>query len=94
MTNALAHEMYGTGVRINTVEPRAAVMSEGAAALVGASVSPDQIESMEAMVEATIALCDCDADFTARCCVSLDLIDERSLVVHSLDGSRIEQGAP
>ena len=30
MTNALAEEVWGTGVRVNTVEPRAAVHSEGA----------------------------------------------------------------
>ena len=28
-TNALAHELWGRGIRVNTVEPRAAVMSEG-----------------------------------------------------------------
>ena len=30
MTNALAEEVWGSGVRVNTVEPRAAVHSEGA----------------------------------------------------------------
>jgi NAD(P)-dependent dehydrogenase (short-subunit alcohol dehydrogenase family) len=93
MTNALAHEVYGTGVRINTVEPRAAVMSEGASELVGKSVSADQIESMEQMVEGTLVLCDCAADFTARCCVSLDLIDEFGLVVRNLDGTPIESAS-
>lgn len=86
MTNALAHELDGTGVRINTVEPRAAVMSEGAAALVGASVRADQVESMEAMVEAVVALCDCGDELTGQCCVSLDLIDQLRLVVRGLDG--------
>ena len=59
ITNGLGAELYGTGIRVNTVEPRAAVMSEGAAALVGSTLRPDQIESMEEMVEATVALCDC-----------------------------------
>ena len=93
LTNALAQEVEGTGVRVNTIEPRAAVMSEGAAALVGSSVTADQIESMEAMVEGTIALCDCAADLTGRCCVSLDLISEFRLVVHALDGTPIVVGA-
>jgi NAD(P)-dependent dehydrogenase (short-subunit alcohol dehydrogenase family) len=87
MTNGLAAELYGTGVRVNTVEPRAAVLSEGADALVGGTLRPDQIESMEQMVEAVVALCDCAPDFTGRVCVSLDLIDEFGLTVHGLDGS-------
>ena len=89
LTNALAQEVHGTGVRINTVEPRAAVMSEGAAALVGASVTADQIESMEAMVEATIALCDCGPELTGRCAISLDLIKELGLTVRALDGTEL-----
>ena len=51
LTNAFAAELEGTGVRINTVEPRSAVLSEGAEALVGSELADDQIESMEAMVE-------------------------------------------
>ena len=87
MTNALAHELHGAGVRVNTIEPRAAVMSEGATALVGGSVTPDLIESMEAMVEATIALCDCGPELTGRCVVSLDLLDEMQLTIRNLDGT-------
>jgi len=86
-TNGLAAELHGTGIRVNTVEPRAAVMSEGAEQLVGGKLRPDQIESMEQMVEGTLALCDCPADFTGRICVSLDLIDELGLTVHALDGT-------
>ena len=86
MTNGLGVELFGTGVRVNTVEPRAAVLSEGADALVGGTLRPDQIESMEQMVEGTVALCDCPADVTGRVTVSLDLIDEWTLAVHGLDG--------
>lgn len=88
LTNALALELYGTGIRVNTVEPRAVVMTEGAGALVGGKVSDEAIESMEAMVEGTVALCDCEADFTGGVRVSLDLIAQRRLTVHTLDGSR------
>jgi NAD(P)-dependent dehydrogenase (short-subunit alcohol dehydrogenase family) len=85
VTNALAVELYGTGIRVNTVEPRAAVMSDGAAAR-GMSMIPDQlIESMEAMVEATVALCCCDADRTGRVEVSLGLLDELGVTVRTLD---------
>ncbi len=87
LTNALALELYGTGVRVNTVEPRAAVLSEGADALVGEKLRPDQIETMEEMVEAVVALCDCDADRTGRVHVSLDLIEELGLQVMGLDAS-------
>ncbi len=46
------------------------------------------IESMEEMVEAAVALCDCPADVTRRTTVSLDLIKEWQLEVHNLDGTR------
>ena len=87
ITNGLAMELYGSGVRVNTVEPRAAVLSEGAAALVGDRLRPDQIESMEAMVEGTLVLCDCPPDITGRVTVSLDNIEEFDLEVRNLDGS-------
>ena len=68
--------MHGSGIRVNTIEPRAAVLSEGAAELVGSTLRPDQIETMDEMVEAVVALCDCPPDFTGRNAVSLDLISE------------------
>ena len=86
-TNALAVEVYASGIRVNTVEPRAAVMSEGAEALVGGLVTDEQIESMEAIVEAAVALCDCPLTLTGRICSSLDLLDELGLTVMTLDGS-------
>jgi NAD(P)-dependent dehydrogenase (short-subunit alcohol dehydrogenase family) len=86
LTNAFAVELYGTGVRINTVEPRSAVMSEGAEALVGDIVKDEQIESMEAMVESIVALCGCEPDRTGQVFVSLDLLDELGTAVMNLDG--------
>lgn len=85
ITNGLGAELHGSGVRVNTVEPRAAVLSEGAARLVGGTLRPDQIESMEEMVEAVVALCDCPEDVTGRVTVSLDLIADWGLTVHGLD---------
>ena len=41
VTNGLAVELYGTGVRVNTIEPRAAVLTVGAAQLVGSTLLPD-----------------------------------------------------
>jgi citronellol/citronellal dehydrogenase len=86
-TNAFAVELQETGIRINTVEPRAAVMSEGAEALVGTIVKDEQIESMEAMVESIIALCECEPERTGRVHVSLDLLDELDRTVMNLDAS-------
>ncbi len=87
ITTGLAQEVAGTGVRVNAVEPRAAVLTEGAAALVGDSLTADQIETLEEMVEAVVALCDCPPELTGRVCVSLDLIAELGLTVHELDGT-------
>ena len=89
VTNGLGAELYGSGIRVNSVEPRAAVMSEGARELVGGTLRADQIESMEEMVEASVALCDCQADVTGRNTVSLDLIAEWGLTVHGLDGEKL-----
>ncbi len=86
LTNALGAELEGTGVRVNTVEPRAAVRSEGAGAILGDSLRADQYESMEAMVEATVALCDCPPERTGRTHVSLDLLAELGSAVRGLDG--------
>jgi citronellol/citronellal dehydrogenase len=87
LTNALAVEVHRAGVRVNTVEPRVAVLSEGADVLVGDILSSEQVEPMEAMVEATVALCDCAPERTGIVHVSLDLIDELGLTVHALDGT-------
>jgi citronellol/citronellal dehydrogenase len=71
-TRALAAELLGTGIRVNTVEPRAGVLSEGAAALV--DLSPDQLEPMESMVGGVLGLCDCAPEVTGGVHVSLDVI--------------------
>ena len=86
LTNSLAAELHSSGVRVNTIQPRAAVMSEGADQLVGGKLRADQIESMEQMVEATVALCDCPPDRTGGVVVTLDLIEALGLRVHGLDG--------
>lgn len=87
ITNGLGAELHGTGIRANTVEPRAAVLTEGADALVGGRLRPDQIERLEQMVEAVVALCDCPAEITGRSYVSLELLAEWDLDVRNLDGT-------
>ena len=78
LTNAMGASLYGTGIRVNAVMPRAAVLSEGAEVLVGDRLRADQVEPMESMVEAVLALCDCEPDRTGRVHVSLDLLEELS----------------
>jgi NAD(P)-dependent dehydrogenase (short-subunit alcohol dehydrogenase family) len=89
ITHAFAVELYGTGVRVNTIEPRAAVMSEGAEALVGDIVGPEAVEPMETMVEATLALCDCPPERTGGVHVSLALLAELGVTARALDGSEV-----
>ena len=86
-TNGLAVELYGTGIRVNTVQPVSAVLSEGAVELVGEFLRPEQIESMEEMVESVVALCDCAEDVTGRIAVSRELLAKWQLRVHNLDGT-------
>lgn len=83
ITNALALELHGTGIRVNTIEPRAAVLSPGAEVLVGGTLTPDQIEPLEGMVEATLALCDCGPERTGGVHVSLDLLAELGLAARA-----------
>jgi hypothetical protein len=89
---AFAAELLGSGVRINTVEPRGAVMSEGAEALVGGTLPDELIESMEAMVEGTLTLCDCPPDWSGGVHVSLDLLDSLGRTVMTLDGKQPYSG--
>jgi len=76
LTNAMGVSLYGSGIRVNAVMPRAAVLSEGAEVLVGGLLRPDQVEPMETMVESVTALCACEPDRTGRVYVSLELLDE------------------
>jgi len=91
-TSALASELHGTGIRINTVEPKAAVLSEGADVVVGKILKPEQIESMEAMVESILYLSTCEPDHTGENEVSLDVIAQNKLTVMSLDGEEPHPG--
>jgi NAD(P)-dependent dehydrogenase (short-subunit alcohol dehydrogenase family) len=74
LTNALAEELWGTGVRVNTVEPRAAVHSEGADAHLGDALDPELYESMADMVAGALVCCDCEPEVTGQTLISLDLL--------------------
>jgi len=74
LTSALAEEVWGSGVRVNTVEPRAAVHSEGADAHLDGVLDEDQFESMADMVAGALVLCDCAPEVTGGNHISLDLL--------------------
>jgi citronellol/citronellal dehydrogenase len=46
----------------------------------------DAIESIEEIVEAVVAFCDCPEDVTGKVAVSRDVIADWGLTVHGLDG--------
>lgn len=89
LTDAMAAEWHQFGIRVNTVEPKAAVLSEGADEIVGGQLSADQIESMEAMCEAALWLCDCGPDHTGRIEVSLDLLAREGIAPMNLQGTAL-----
>jgi citronellol/citronellal dehydrogenase len=86
MTNGLGIALWGTGVRVNTVQPRTGVSSEGSEALVGGIVDKSGWESMEEMVEGVLALCDCAEDVTGAVHVSTEVVAHRGRTVRGLDG--------
>lgn len=92
ITTAMAAELHDSGIRVNTIEPRAAVLSEGADEVVGGMLRADQIESMEAMCEAVLWLCDCGPDHTGRIESSLDLLEREGVEVLDLRGSAPHPG--
>lgn len=83
---AFASELWGSGVRVNSVAPKSAVLTEGAAALMGDNLDPSLIEPVEAMAEAILLLATCPAEMTGGTYRSLDLLAEHGREVTSLDG--------
>ena len=86
ITNGLGAELAESGIRVISVAPRAAVRSEGAEALVGSTLRADQVEPMEHMVEAVVALCACPSTETGGTLISGDLLGRLGLAVRTLDG--------
>ena len=81
ITSGLAGAVQGTGIRVNAVGPRVAVMSDGFADLLGDILESGAFESRDEIVEAVVALCDCREEVTGRVAVSLELIAEWGLAV-------------
>lgn len=86
LTNGLGAELHGTGIRVNALRPRATMLTEGAAELMGDRLDPAKVERVEEVVEAVTALCACPEEVTGWDLVSLDLLERWGLSVHGLDG--------
>jgi citronellol/citronellal dehydrogenase len=86
LTNGLGISLWGTGVRVNTVQPRTGVLSEGSEALVGGIVDMSDWESMEEMVEGILALSDCPEEITGGIHVSTEIVARLGQTVRGLDG--------
>lgn len=93
-TNVLGVELYGTGVRINTVEPEDPVATEGAIAHLGDGIDRDRYEPIEVMVEGIVALCDCPPERTAHVHTDQALLAELGVPVMTLDGMKPFDGWP
>jgi NAD(P)-dependent dehydrogenase (short-subunit alcohol dehydrogenase family) len=86
ITSGLAGDLDGTGIRVNAVGPRVAVMSEGFEAIIGDQLPRELFESIEEIVEAVVALCDCRTEVTGQVLESLALIADWGLSVRGIDG--------
>jgi len=93
-TNVLGAELWGTGIRVNTVEPEDPVATEGAIAHLGDGIDPDRYEPVEVMVEGIVALCDCGPERTGGIHTDQALITEIGAPVMTLDGTAVLAGWP
>lgn len=85
-TTGLACELSGSGICANSLAPTAMVLTQDAAAFAGvlAETHPEQVESMETMVEAAVALC--HGSLSGLSALSRDVLHLLQQPVHSLDG--------
>lgn len=88
MTTGMAAAMHEDGIWVNSMAPVGAVMTEGAIAL---GVVPEdavrKAESLEAMAEASLALCTTrDPQLTGRITYCTPLLGELERTVRTLDG--------
>lgn len=87
LTFAFAQDLWGSGIRVNVVAPKSAVLTEGAAALMGDTLDPSTIEPVEAMAEAILLLSTGPEVLTGGTYRSLDLLAAHGAPVMRLDGS-------
>jgi citronellol/citronellal dehydrogenase len=87
-SNLLGIELYGTGIRVNALQPIKPVASEGAVSHLQGRIPADQFNPVEVMAEAALALGECEPELTARLCDDGPLLNELGITVRTLDGLR------
>jgi NAD(P)-dependent dehydrogenase (short-subunit alcohol dehydrogenase family) len=87
-TNAMAAELWGTGVRLNALDPAKPVASEGAIEHLQDRLPPDAFVPVEIIAEATVFLCTCGPEITGHVYSDQPLLDEHGVTVMTLDGAR------
>lgn len=80
MTAGLAAELYRHNITVNTLAPRAAILTPGMEAMGIDRNNPNfHTEPVEAFVAAALRLCSCAADeYTGQICYSLDLLEREA----------------
>jgi citronellol/citronellal dehydrogenase len=89
---ALAQELRGTGVRVNCVAPKSAVLTEATEVAFGGKPDPKFLEPIEAMTEAVVLLARCPEDMTGGTFRSLALLEATGTKVMSLDARSAYDG--
>jgi NAD(P)-dependent dehydrogenase (short-subunit alcohol dehydrogenase family) len=88
LTQGLAAELHAYGIAVNTLAPVAAVKTASIEALgVSGWLDAAMLEPVEAIAEAALALCACDASLTGRVTYSLELLSELGREIRTLDGA-------
>jgi NAD(P)-dependent dehydrogenase (short-subunit alcohol dehydrogenase family) len=91
LTVGVAAELHDHGVAVNALAPQSAVATPHLVATGG--LAPEQLEPLETMAEAALALCSGDPGrLTGRLARSLELLVELDRPVRSLDGSGLHAG--
>ena len=89
LTTGLAAELSTSGVAVNSLAPVAAVATPGAVAMGLVPTDPAQVEPVEQMAEAALALC--TGGVTGRVVTSGEILRELGLRARTLDGRRAYQ---
>jgi NAD(P)-dependent dehydrogenase (short-subunit alcohol dehydrogenase family) len=84
-------ELYDDGIAVNALAPVAAVITPGLEAMgVAKWIEASMIEPVEAMAEAALVLCSCDArTLTGRIAYSVKLLEELGREIRTLDGWKV-----
>jgi len=93
-TVSLALELVGSGVAANTLAPQRSTATEAVSMFVEKGrLRAEDMEPIETMVEAALALCVCDpTELTGQVCYSLRLLEQLQRPVYDLGGESLVDG--